>query len=82
MYCNTPYSGDKDKNFYKSLSDIGKGSFLELKSFDSIFDFMMAICYREHGEDALVVSIVFIINFGMSLGTRSRITFLFPHNIL
>ena len=42
--------------FFQSLSKTGKGSFLELKNFDSIFDFMMAICYREHGEDALFVS--------------------------
>ena len=55
VYCNTPKSGDKDKTFFKSLSEMGKGSFLELTKFDSIFDFMMAICYAEHGEDAFIV---------------------------
>ena len=58
MYCNTPNSSGPDKRFFQDLSDIGKGSFLELKNFDSIFDFMMAICYREHGEDALFVSFI------------------------
>ena len=56
MYCKTEYSGRADKKFFQTLSERGKGSFLELKNFDSIFDFMMAICYREHGEDALFVS--------------------------
>ena len=58
MYCNTPRSAARDKKFFKTLSDMGQGSFLELKNFDSIFDFMMAICYREHGEDALFVSFI------------------------
>ena len=56
VYCKTGYSGTDDKNFFNSLSEQGKGSFLELENFDSVFDFMMAICYREQGEDALFVS--------------------------
>ena len=53
VYCSTPWSGEKDKAFFQSLSGLGSGSFLELEKFDSILDFMMAICYREQGEDAL-----------------------------
>ena len=53
VYCNTEYSKQRDKSFFQTLSKMGQGSLLELNKFDSIFDFMMAICYREHGEDAL-----------------------------
>ena len=58
VFCSTPNSGEKDKRFFRLLSERTMGSYLELKNFDSIFDFMMAICYREHGEDALFVSMV------------------------
>ena len=53
VYCKTGWSRTKDKDFFQSLSELGGGSFLELEKFDSVFDFMMAICYREQGEDAL-----------------------------
>ena len=53
VYCKTEYSKTRDKNFFQTLSKKGQGSLLELNKFDSMFDFMMAICYREHGEDAL-----------------------------
>ena len=53
VYCKTGYSNARDKSFFQTLSKKGQGSLLELSKFDSIFDFMMAICYREHGEDAL-----------------------------
>ena len=53
VYCNTPKSGIMDRDFFKTLSLRGNGSSLELEKFDSIFDFMMAICYREQGGDAL-----------------------------
>ncbi|XP_076078381.1 uncharacterized protein LOC143048542 [Mytilus galloprovincialis] len=45
------YSSTKD--FYKKMSTATDGKCLELADFSNMFDFMMAICYREHDETLL-----------------------------
>ncbi|XP_071118668.1 uncharacterized protein [Haliotis cracherodii] len=37
--------------FYKRMSQETGGRHLQLDSFSNVFDFLMAICYREHGAD-------------------------------
>ena len=39
--------------FYKSIADRTGGKHLKLKQFQNIFDFIMAVCYREKGGDFL-----------------------------
>jgi len=39
--------------FYSSVANITKGYHLQLDQFQSIVDFIMAICYREHSQDQL-----------------------------
>ena len=51
------YSSTKD--FYKKLSAATDGICLELENFTNMFDFMMAICYREHDETLLQVCCYF-----------------------
>ncbi|CAG2207283.1 unnamed protein product [Mytilus edulis] len=41
------------KDFYKKMSTATDGKCLELADFSNMFDFMMAICYREHDETLL-----------------------------
>ena len=50
------YSSPKD--FYKKISSATDGKCLELADFSNMFDFMMAICYREHDETLLQVCIL------------------------
>lgn len=45
------------KDFYKKMSTATDGKCLELADFSNMFDFMMAICYREHDETLLQVHI-------------------------
>lgn len=49
------YSSTKD--FYKKMSTATDCKCLELADFSNMFDFMMAICYREHDETLLQVDI-------------------------
>ena len=39
--------------FYKSIADRTAGKHLKLNQFQNIFDFIMAVCYREKGADFL-----------------------------
>ncbi|XP_067677857.1 uncharacterized protein [Haliotis asinina] len=41
--------------FYQTMSKVTGGRHLKLDNFTNIFDFLMAICYREHGADTLHV---------------------------
>ena len=45
------YSGSTE--FYKSISDRTAGKHLKLNQFQNVFDFIMAVCYREKGADFL-----------------------------
>ncbi|XP_069133583.1 uncharacterized protein [Argopecten irradians] len=39
------------EDFYKTISTNTEGHYLKLSEFSNICDFLMAICYRERGED-------------------------------
>ena len=43
--------------FYEELAKRTDGKHLHLDKFSNIFDFMMAICYKEHGVEYFEVSI-------------------------
>ncbi|XP_041378786.1 uncharacterized protein LOC121391111 [Gigantopelta aegis] len=43
------------ETFYKTMAEKTSGRHLKMDSFSNIFDFLMAICYREQGEDMLQV---------------------------
>ncbi|XP_071104824.1 uncharacterized protein [Haliotis cracherodii] len=46
--------GDEtSETFFQALSDQGGGQYLKLENFANICTFIMAICYRERGEDFL-----------------------------
>ncbi|XP_046552416.1 uncharacterized protein LOC124262038 [Haliotis rubra] len=46
--------GDEtSQTFFQALSDKGGGQYLKLENFSNICTFIMAICYRERGEDFL-----------------------------
>ncbi|XP_046366089.2 uncharacterized protein LOC124141935 [Haliotis rufescens] len=47
--------GTDNTTFYETISNETGGRHLKLDNFTNIFDFLMAICYREHGEDILHV---------------------------
>jgi len=42
--------------FYKTLGSETDGHYLKLGEFSNVCDFLMAICYRERGEDLFTVS--------------------------
>ena len=42
--------------FYAEMANVTGGYHLHLKKFDDIFDFIMAISYREYGQDFLEVA--------------------------
>ncbi|XP_065930600.1 uncharacterized protein [Magallana gigas] len=47
-------SGDeRTKNFYQTLANKTAGRRVELEQFSNLFDFIMAICYREQGAEFL-----------------------------
>ncbi|XP_046566865.1 uncharacterized protein LOC124275379 [Haliotis rubra] len=46
---------DRATRFYQTISKETRGRHLKLDNFTNIFDFLMAICYREHGADILHV---------------------------
>ncbi|XP_046566853.1 uncharacterized protein LOC124275374 [Haliotis rubra] len=41
------------RDFFQTISNDTGGRHLKLDNFTNIFDFLMAICYREHGADIL-----------------------------
>ena len=44
------------ENFYTEIAKRTGGRKVELENFSNMFDFIMAICYREHGAEFLDVS--------------------------
>lgn len=51
IYSVQAYPCDTYQWFWKSLADMTGGKHLQLSDFASIFDFLMAICYLEHGVE-------------------------------
>lgn len=43
--------------FYETLAAETGGRHLRLSEFQNLLDFIMAVCYREHGEDFLQVRV-------------------------
>lgn len=60
MYSVQCETNDTATPFYKHLADETNGVHLKLGQFSEIFDFLMAICYREHGEEFLQVSLTLL----------------------
>lgn len=44
-------SVDESKHFYTEIARKTDGQFLNLKDFKNVFDFLMAVCYKEKGDD-------------------------------
>ena len=44
---------ERTNNFYQTLADKTAGRRVELQQFSNLFDFIMAICYREQGAEFL-----------------------------
>ena len=51
------------KKFYESIADRTGGRHLKLDQFQNIFDFIMAVCYREKGGEFLDVSLILFCMF-------------------
>ena len=52
VQCNAS-SDERTNNFYQTLADKTAGRRVELQQFSNLFDFIMAICYREQGAEFL-----------------------------
>ena len=51
IYSVQAYPNSKYDWFWKGMADMTAGKHLQLSDFSSIFDFLMAICYLEHGVE-------------------------------
>jgi hypothetical protein len=68
MQCKLHYQSlcgyyGSSKDFYKKISTATDGKCLQLADFANMFDFMMAICYREHDETLLQVRTLVVLQF-------------------
>ena len=52
------YCDDETTAFWQGLAYRSYGHHLTMKSFSNIFDFIMAIAYREQGADQLEVGVI------------------------
>lgn len=59
MYGVAVKAGSTEREFYKELAQRTDGLMITLDKFDLIFELMMAICYREGGDELLSVSYVY-----------------------
>lgn len=57
IYGVQAFENEDAESFYRTLATDSDGSYLKLGSFSNICDFLMAICYREKGEEFLYVSL-------------------------
>ena len=57
IYGVQAFENDDGTKFFQEMTEMAAGHHLKLKQFSNISDFIMAICYRERGDDFLEVSL-------------------------
>ena len=55
VYGVQAFENEESTTFFQELTDLTSGQHLKLGDFSHICDFIMAICYREKGEEFLEV---------------------------
>ena len=58
VHCLTTWGGsdfERTRDFWSELAERTAGRYLALENFTTVVDFMLAICYREKGPEALQV---------------------------